>query len=274
LLSGDQSFRISGKPGLPSNNYLAITEDSQSAGFTFHFSLVVFHFKKFSIDDSKAAMKIGTDTVMLGAWTPCENETRILDIGTGSGILALMMAQRNTTIPIDAVEIEFEAATLAQENIQLSPWHLQIQVFNVSVQEYCKLTQRKYSLVICNPPFFTDSMKAHGNARNLARHNDSLPVTELLKCTLDVLTATGKAAFIIPAEAYQNWKSEAAGMRLFPSHITRVKSSDTHKPHRFLIAFSRVEMPFLTEDELSIYTSRSLYSKEYQELTKDFYLNF
>jgi len=247
------------------------------SGFMFKsqlFTQIMFHFKKFSIDDSKAAMKIGTDSVLLGAWTPCENETRILDIGTGSGILALMMAQRNKNIPVDTVELEPEAATLAKNNIQLSPWPGQVNIFNSSIQHFRIETLQKYSLVICNPPFFTDSLKTPGKARTMARHNDTLPVAELLELTSGVLAENGKAAFIIPAEAFGNWRTEAAKHNLFPGLVTEVKSSPRHTPHRVLVVFTHTEMQAVTHKEFIIYVSRSMYSHEYKELTKDFYLNF
>jgi tRNA1Val (adenine37-N6)-methyltransferase len=234
----------------------------------------VFHFKKFSIDDSKAAMKIGTDAVLLGAWAPCGSETRILDIGTGSGILALMMAQRNADIIIDAVEINHEASALAELNVHLSPWPNQVHIFNTTIQEFSLANKHNYSLIICNPPFFTDSLKAPDKARNTARHNDALPVKDLLQCTSNLLTENGKAAFIIPADAYENWKVEAAKQNLYPTHTTWVKSSESHAPHRVMLAFSRSKAVEITDNEISIYSSKNMYSPEYMELTRDFYLKF
>ena len=234
----------------------------------------MFHFKKFSIDDSKAAMKIGTDSVLLGAWTPQEYETRILDIGTGSGILALIMAQRNKNTAIDAVEIDTNAATLATLNVQLSPWAEQIHIFNTTIQAFSEVAEHTYSLIICNPPFFTDSLKAPDKARNMARHNDSLSVTELLGCTSKLLTENGKASFIIPVDAYHTWKNEAARHFLFPNHLTLVKSYPSHAPHRVMVMFSRKNQDSISEDEICIYSSEKIHSQEYKEITKDFYLKF
>ena len=219
-------------------------------------------------------MKIGTDAVLLGAWAPCENESRILDIGTGSGILALMMAQRNLNTPIDAVELESEAAALALENVKLSPWFRQIQVLNMSVQEFRHQTSHRYSLVICNPPFFTNSLKAPDKTRSMARHNDTLPVAELLETTSELLAEKGKAAFIIPADASENWIMEAAKHSLNPALLTRLKSSIHHQPHRVMVVFSKIGKKEITQDEICIYSSKNIYSNEYRELTKDFYLNF
>jgi tRNA1Val (adenine37-N6)-methyltransferase len=234
----------------------------------------MFHFKKFSVDDSTAAMKIGTDSVLLGAWTPGGDETRILDIGTGSGILALMMAQRNPKTEIDAIEIEPDAAVLAGKNVQLSPWAGQIHVFNSSIQDFSVKTNNKYSLVISNPPFFTDSLKAPGKARNIARHNDTLPVRDLLKITSQLLTVGGNAAFIIPDDAFRNWIIEASNQSLFPAYITKVKSSPLHSPHRVMVLFTNEINLDISNTELNIYNSTGIYTTEYRELTKEFYLNF
>lgn len=234
----------------------------------------MFHFKKFSIDDSTAAMKVGTDAVLLGAWAKCENETRILDIGSGSGILALMMAQRNKSVPIDAVEIDSDAADIANQNFLLSPWAGQINLYNQSISDFQLHTKHQYSLIVCNPPFFTNSLKTPDKARNLARHNDSLPVSELLEISSRLLLEAGKAAFIIPVDAYEYWQHEAKKCNLFPYCIKVVRSSPTHKPHRILIVFTSVKQTESIDSELIIYQSEKKYSFEYQNLTKDFYLNF
>jgi tRNA1Val (adenine37-N6)-methyltransferase len=234
----------------------------------------MFHFKKFSIDDSKAAMKIGTDAVLLGAWTPYSSETRILDIGTGSGILALMMAQRNRQTKIDAIEINPDASALAQQNVNLSPWPEQVHIFGTSLQDFSKHKEYIYSLIICNPPFFTGSLKAPDKIRSLARHNDTLPVRELLEITSKLLTENGKAAFIIPADAFEDWITKALKVSLYPAQVTKVRSSVNHSPHRVMVVFSRKENPAIVENELCIYRSKNVYSEEYRELTKDFYLYF
>lgn len=233
----------------------------------------MFHFKKFSIDDSLAAMKIGTDSVLLGAWTPCGDENRILDIGTGSGILALMMAQKTKSV-IDAIEIDADAAGLAQKNAQLSPWSDRVHIINSSIQEFSTETNNKYTLIICNPPFFTDSLKAPDKARNIARHNDTLPVKDLLRITSELLEEDGKAAFILPADAFGNWITTASNLNLFPAFITKARSSLNHIPHRVMVVFKKDKNPEIIENELSIYSSKGIYTKEYRELTKEFYLNF
>lgn len=234
----------------------------------------MFHFKKFSIDDSTAAMKVGTDAVLLGAWAPCKNETRILDIGTGTGILALMMAQRNHGVQIDAVEINHEASTLAIQNVKLSPWEEYIHIHNISIQEFSITNNYRYSLIISNPPFFTDSLKALDKARNIARHNDTLRVRDLLKITSELLSEKGKAVFIFPADAFENWKAEAFNQSLYFTSITGVKSSPIHKPHRLMIVLSKEENLQISDNVICIYISKKTYSNEYRDLTQEFYLNF
>jgi tRNA1Val (adenine37-N6)-methyltransferase len=234
----------------------------------------MFHFKKFSIEDSGAAMKIGTDAVLLGAWTRCENETRILDIGTGSGILSLMLAQRISKTFIDALEIDPEAAALAKENAILSPWKNRISVHQTSFQEFAKASHNKYSLIICNPPFFSKSLKASTEARNFARHNDSLPIDELLNGVANLLTSNGKASFIFPHDALEKWKISSEKFSLFPVRITLVKSSPNHPPHRAMVTFTNEKIQEIVEDELCIYAQKGVYSIEYQNLTSAFYLRF
>jgi tRNA1Val (adenine37-N6)-methyltransferase len=234
----------------------------------------VFHFKKFSIDDSMAAMKIGTDSVLLGAWVPCGNEVRIIDIGTGSGILALMMAQRNQNATIDAVELDFDAANAAQLNINVSPWPGQVHVYNTAIQQFAEGISEAYSLLICNPPFFNNSLKTPHDKRNFARHNDSLPAKELIEIASRLITRNGKAALIIPAGNYNNWLDEASRSGLFLTHCTWVKSYPDREPHRVMVAFAKSEPAHVIENELSIYDSQKVYSQSYRELTKEFYLKF
>ena len=234
----------------------------------------MFHFKKFSIDDSRAAMKIGTDAVLLGAWVPCENETHRLDIGTGCGILAIMMAQRNDRVPIDAVEIDKNASLLAEQNFKLSPWGEQLSLYHASIQDFLLNTSHKYSLILSNPPFFTDSLKAPDMARTLARHNHAMPVRELLEITSKLLTETGKAAFIIPFDAYSNWISQASDFSLYPALAAIVKSSAKHAAHRMMVVFTRKKSREPINNEIIIYSSTNIYTSQYRDLTKEFYVNF
>ncbi|MFZ4546287.1 MAG: tRNA1(Val) (adenine(37)-N6)-methyltransferase [Bacteroidales bacterium] len=234
----------------------------------------MFHFKKFSIDDSAAAMKIGTDAVLLGAWTRCENETRILDIGTGCGILSIMLAQRTSMTLIDALEIDPAAAALAKENANISPWKERICIHETSFQDFSQATLNKYSLIVCNPPFFSNSLKANTETRNLARHNDHLPLNDLFSGVANLLADTGTASFIFPFDGLEKWKTEAEKYSLIPVRIILVKSSPTHSPHRAMVTFTKEKTTEVVENEICIYLEKGIYSNEYQNLTSAFYLKF
>jgi tRNA1Val (adenine37-N6)-methyltransferase len=229
----------------------------------------MFHFKQFSIDDSTCAMKVGTDAVLLGSWIQASAESRILDIGTGCGILALMMAQRNPGIPVDAVEVDPDAAAQAEGNARLSPWSDKVQVFSSSIQEFTVSRTNTYSLIVSNPPFFT---KSGDPARNLARHTDSLPLRELISCCIRLLEPNGRAAFIFPAGDLPEWTAETMSAGLYPASICFVRSTPEHKPHRVMAVFSNTPPASGSETEFIIYDSGRKRSPEYQAITRDFYL--
>ena len=210
----------------------------------------------------------------LALMAACHLSDSAVDIGTGSGILALMMAQRNYKTEIDAIEIDPNATILARQNVALSPWPEQIHVLNTSLQHFYTGKQNTYSLIICNPPFFTDSLKAPDLTRSLARHDDALPVNDLLEFTSKLLTEHGRAAFIIPVDAFEKWFSIAIKFSLYPARITKIKSSANHKHHRVLVVFSGKDYTEIIENELCIYKSAKIYTDEYRELTKEFYLHF
>lgn len=219
-------------------------------------------------------MKIGTDAVLLGAWAPCDNETRILDIGTGSGVLALMMAQKTEDVQIDGIEIDPDASACAILNAEKSPWAGRISITNSSLQDFTKNTAHKYSLIICNPPFFTDSLKAPDMARSTARHNHNLPVDELIACTAELLTDSGKAAFIIPASDCTKWQAAAGNNGLHITFCTMVRSYPQRDAHRALLLISKHKPGDYQKIEISIYSAPGAYSQAYKTLTRDFYLKF
>ncbi len=132
-----------------------------------------FQFKQFELFDDRSTMKIGTDAVLLGAWSNVENASRILDVGTGSGIIALMLAQRSNTL-VDAIEIDKNSARQAVDNFKLSVWENKLQVYNTSFQTFAASNTSTYDLIVSNPPFFADALKSDKSHRNLARHTDTL----------------------------------------------------------------------------------------------------
>jgi tRNA1Val (adenine37-N6)-methyltransferase len=231
-----------------------------------------FHFKKFSVNQDQCAMKIGTDAVLLGAWTPLiTNPNTILDIGAGTGILALMLAQRSTAAQIDAIEIEENAFEQCVENFEASPWADRLFCFHAALDEFVDEPEEEYDLIICNPPFYTDTYKTDDSSRDLARFEDAMPFDELIEAASLLLSENGMFSVIIPYKKEEYFISLCSKWNLFPFKITRVKGTPTAEIKRSLLAFTRIEQtPYV--DELIIETSRHQYTPEYIELTKEFYL--
>nr|WP_298658817.1 methyltransferase [uncultured Flavobacterium sp.] len=217
-------------------------------------------------------MKIGTDAVLLGAWTPLiTNPNTILDIGAGTGILALMLAQRSTAAQIDAIEIEENAFEQCVENFEASPWADRLFCFHAALDEFVDEPEEEYDLIICNPPFYTDTYKTDDSSRDLARFEDAMPFDELIEAASLLLSENGMFSVIIPYKEEEYFISLCSKWSLFPFKITRVKGTPTAEIKRSLLAFTRIEQtPYV--DELIIETSRHQYTPEYIELTKAFYL--
>jgi tRNA1Val (adenine37-N6)-methyltransferase len=230
-----------------------------------------FQFKQFTIKQEYAAMKVGTDGVLLGSWTDTENVHSVLDIGTGTGLIALMLAQRSEA-NITAIEIEESAYKEAMQNIQNSPWTNRIKVVQTSFQKYATENHYKFDCVVCNPPYFTGSLKSKTEIRKIARHNDQLPFEVLIEGVSRILNNKGHFSVVLPVGAESDFRYLAANFRLFPSRITRVKPKPSKPASRLLIEF-RFETTLITEDELTIETeTHHEYFPEFIELVKDFYL--
>ena len=236
--------------------------------------LSTFTFKKFSVKQDQCAMKIGTDGVLLGAWIPLNNNPfTILDIGTGTGIIALMLAQRSAAQQIDALEIDEKAYEQAVDNFENSPWSDRLFCFHAELAEFVVEPEEKYDLIVSNPPFYTEDYKTNDQKRDLARFVDALPFAELLEAATLLLSENGIFAVIIPFKEEQNFLKLAKQNNLFPIKVTRVKGTPTSEIKRSLLAFTQNSIPNFPIDELIIETSRHQYTPEYLTLTKDFYLN-
>lgn len=232
-----------------------------------------FQFKLFSVEQNKCAMKIGTDGVLLGAWTPIENNPfSVLDIGTGTGIIALMLAQRSNAQQIDAIEIDEEAYEQSVDNFENSPWSDRLFCFHAGLDEFVEEPEDEYDLIISNPPFYTDEYKSDNSQRDLARFNDAMPFEELIEAAAMFLSENGIFSVIIPYKEEANFIALSEECELYPQKITRVKGTPITGIKRSLLAFSRVKQDNFPVDELIIETSRHIYTPEYIELTKDFYL--
>lgn len=214
-------------------------------------------------------MKVGTDGVLLGSWAGLEHARRILDIGTGTGLIALMAAQRNPDALIDALEIEPHACEQARENISASPWPQRVTVIHEAVQTY--FPPDTYDCILCNPPFFRQSTKTPEQGRTLARHDDSLPHPVLAEHAGRLLSPQGVFCVILPVNEALEMIRHAQQYRLFPERVTRVRPNPDKPPKRYLIEFTFTATVPRTDD-LVIEFSRHRYSPEYIRLTRDFYL--
>ncbi len=233
----------------------------------------MFTFKQFSVEQDRCAMKIGTDGVLLGAWTPVDrNPNTVLDIGSGTGIIALMLAQRSNALQIEAVEIDEEAYEQSVDNFENSPWSERLFCFHAALDEITEDPEDEYDLIVSNPPFYSEDYKSENEQRALARFQDALPFEELIEAAALLLSENGIFALIIPYKEEESFVALAKEYELYPLKITRVKGGPSTEIKRSLLAFSREETANYSIDELIIETSRHIYTTEYIELTKDFYL--
>ncbi|PHS53483.1 MAG: tRNA (adenine-N(6)-)-methyltransferase [Lutibacter sp.] len=231
-----------------------------------------FQFKQFSVEQDKTAMKVGTDGVLLGAWVSLASKPLgILDIGAGTGLIALMMAQRSDAELIDAVELNDEAYEQTVENFENSDWGDRLFCYHASLQEYTDEIDEKYDLIVSNPPFYTSTHKELSKERAMARHSESLPTHELLSNVANLLSENGSCAFIIPYEATTSFIDLAEKNELFPCRITYVKGNHNSPVKRSLVQFSFFKK-VIEESELVIEIARHHYTSAYIELVKDFYL--
>lgn len=227
-----------------------------------------FQFKKFTIWHDKCAMKVGTDGVLLGTWADVNNCQRILDIGTGTGLIALMLAQRSEA-HIDAIDIDVDACIQAKENSIKSPFKDRIHIYHSQFLSYNPNTL--YDLIVSNPPYFIDSLKCPDNKRSIARHTDTLSLQDLVNGSCKLLTDEGKLALVIPFDQRSTILDLAKENGLFVLRETHVRPTPQALPKRLLIELSKQHtVPLVTE--LIIEIERHQYSKEFTSLAKEFYL--
>jgi len=232
-----------------------------------------FTFRQFAIRQDKTAMKAGTDGVLLGAWCDVDNASTILDIGTGTGLIALMCAQRASDATITAIEIDQDAYHQAVENVNESRFKDRITVVNEDFRNYCNCQHQTFSHIISNPPFFTETTGSPDKKRMLARQAESLPFDALIKGTATILKPSGKFSVIIPWGEKLDYVRLCALNGLHLCQKTAVISREGHDPIRALLTFSNEILP-LQQNFLTIRDRDGNYTMPYKCLTRDFYLKF
>lgn len=236
-----------------------------------------FRFKKFTVRQELCAMKVGTDGVLLGAWPPVDGAASLLDIGTGTGLVALMLAQRRSAFPsifhIDAIDIDEPATRQAELNITASPYGEQISVHHASLQTFTAATDRRYDLIVSNPPYFDRSLKCPDPQRSLARHSDTLPLPALLECSRTLLAPGGRLALILPLSRQPELQAAATSCELHIARTTYVVPTKGNPPKRILVELRTVLPQEEQSDTLVIEVTRHQYTEEFTALMRDFYLN-
>ncbi|MBN1253104.1 MAG: methyltransferase [Bacteroidales bacterium] len=232
-----------------------------------------FKFKQFNVNQDKTAMKVGVDSVLLGAWTKVENSKLILDVGTGTGLLSLMLAQKSNA-KITSIEINEDAYNQAIENVNNSIWKNRISVINISLQNFVEICKDKFDLIICNPPYFVNSFKSPENSKNTAKHNEELSLNDLFEGVKLLLCEKGKFSLVYPFEQKEMLIKTAENKKLFPVEISKISGNENKKPNRIFVKFSHEKAEVIYSE---IYIRDSLsgeYTDEYKKLTKDYYLAF
>ncbi len=232
----------------------------------------LFRFKQFTIHQDRCALKVGTDGVLFGAWVDHTGADRILDIGTGTGLLALIAAQRNARAHIDAVEIDPEAAAQAAENAAASPWADRVRVHAMDVRRM--RTAEPFDLIVCNPPYYADYSRSPDVRIDLAKHSGELRFPELIEAVEHLLAPQGTFNVIIPLNRETEFLREAQRIGLFPVRRCTVRYVAHRPPKRVLLALERSGAP-VQEDELTIEATGPFdYTPRYRSLIADLMLNF
>lgn len=234
-----------------------------------------FKFKEFTVHQDKTAMKIGTDGVLLGAWCNVDfYPDTVLDVGAGTGVIALMIAQRCDAMTIDAVEVDEDAYEQTVENFEKSDWGDRLYCYNATFEDFAdEIAEEEevYDLIVANPPFYTDDFETEDEARNKARFTSSLSFESLLIGVRKILSEEGRFTVVIPFKEEQNFVQLAKEQELFVNKICHVRGTVTSPIKRSLLEFSFKEKE-ISKTDLVIEKSRHNYTKEYTDLTKDFYL--
>jgi tRNA1Val (adenine37-N6)-methyltransferase len=217
-------------------------------------------------------MKVGTDGVLLGAWVDVENKRSILDVGTGCGLVALMIAQRCGDACIDAIDIDQASCKQAGENFMSSLWHSRLRSIHADFRIFAK-SSKKYELIVSNPPYFSNSLQPFKNTRKIARHTIELTLSQFFEACLPLMDYNGEVCLIIPFSSATECRRLAAIHHLFPARSCEVSSKQGHPPVRSMITFSKKPIKETTE-KLHLQNPDGSFTDAYKLLTKEFYVNF
>ena len=234
-----------------------------------------FQFKSFSVRHDRCAMKVGTDAILLGSWASAVDPANILDIGTGCGVIALMLAQRFPKAQVHAVELDEQAANQASENFRDSPWTDRLSIIASPVQAFS--SDDKFDLITSNPPYFNDGLKPPDANRAAARHDDNLPTHELMEAVARLLNDSGHFSAIVPCERAEEFEAAATYQNLVCRRRCLVLPTPTAPPKRVMLEFRRTDSNHVCdvaseESTLVVELERHRYSQEYAALAKDFLL--
>jgi tRNA1Val (adenine37-N6)-methyltransferase len=233
-----------------------------------------FQFKQFKVHQDQCAMKVGTDGVMLGAWVDVHHAQTVLDIGTGTGLIALMLAQRNANARIDAVEIDADACGQASENMQATPWANRLHCFHQSVQAYAQACPEQYDLIVSNPPFFTGGVLSESDSKTQVRHTVKLPHGDLLQAVTRLLSPHGRFAVVLPLLEGLRFTELALRSRLYCEHLTEVHTRSDKPVSRLLLQFIKQVPEHTRKDKLIVQdkATANAWTADFQALVDDFYL--
>lgn len=229
----------------------------------------VFSFKQFSVHQDRCAMKVGTDGVLIGAWG--EGGARILDVGSGSGLVALMMAQRYPASTVVGVEMDAQAALQAQENVAASCFAARVSIVNQRLQDYC--AEEPFDSVVSNPPFFVNSLKSPSHARTAARHADTLSYADLFRGVKRLLAPQGVFSAVIPTDCSDEFMAEAVFAGLYLVRKVAVCTTPNKLPKRLLLCFSRLQPETLEQEQVYLQNADGTMSEWFITLTHNFYLD-
>ena len=233
----------------------------------------LFHFKRFSVAHSRSSMKVGVDGVLIGAWADCQGDS-ILDVGTGCGLIALMMAQRNPSAEILAIDVDAPSVGEASSNFRKSPWGDRLEARLASYSAIVNSGGFKFDRIISNPPYFDSGVTDFSTSRNVARHQGELSPSVLISSAKELLSDSGTLSMIVPAEFCDSLLSEGSDAGLCPVRICFVKGTTRKLPKRVMLEFSLGERGEPVVSTLAMFDSGGVPTEEYRSLCHDFYLKF